>query len=182
MSTKSSDGNRKRGKYKTYNDDQKKQIIEYMMIHGIEATLTEFGKGDSRITRKKLRSWLESSNKIKAVKGRKTSDAVRDTLLVEWCMQFQKDNGRPPTRREATKKALQLSKDTEFKASKGWLDKFSRKFEIEFTPMKVFSGKGSRKGSGQLDSPLNDSYEVSSPALSGMSSQRRDSDTDEYFS
>jgi len=78
---------------------------------------------------------------VKKVKGRKSNDIPRDKALSEWCRKFQSDTGRAPTRKEAGKKALELNNDPTFKGSKGWLDKFSKKFQIEFTPLKVFPPK-----------------------------------------
>mmetsp|Transcript_5753 Transcript_5753/g.4945 ORF Transcript_5753/g.4945 Transcript_5753/m.4945 type:complete len:196 (+) Transcript_5753:654-1241(+) len=78
-------------------------------------------------------------------------------------MNYQKDNSRPPTRKEAAKKALELSNDPTFKASKGWLDKFSRKNSIEFTPLKIFP---SRKKRSELGSQTS---EDASPSIESLS-------------
>ena len=75
-------------------------------------------------------------------------------------MTFQTEHGRPPSRKETTAKALELSGDPSFQASKGWLDKFSRKFNIEFTPLKIIPPRGRKKvktgesGSGSATSTL----------------------------
>ena len=156
-----------------------------MSLFGIEKTLQEFANQEHKITRRKLKSWIESQNKVKGgtevpfsvkpvVKGRKTSDANRDTTLFEWCIEFQKEKGRPPTRKEAAKRALELSSDEQFKASKGWLDKFSKKYQVEFTPLKVFPSRGKKiKKNGDgiseitgVDSPEN----IYSPSLDGSCS------------
>lgn len=50
-----------------------------------------------------------------------------------------------PTRKEFTSMALKLSNDTEFKASKGWLDKFSKRHRLDFTPSKNVIGAPSSK-------------------------------------
>lgn len=79
------------------------------------------------------------------MKGRKTNDPNRDQALYEWCLKFINEYERAPTRKEATKKALELSEDPSFQASKGWLDKFSRKYNIEFTPLKISPPKAGKK-------------------------------------
>jgi len=112
-----------------------------MKIHGIQSTLENFSDQTNKITKRKLKSWLDSQHKVKGVKGRKTNDPNRDQALHEWCTSFHKDTGRSPTRKEATKRALELSGDPSFQASKGWLDKFSRKYMVEFTPLKIVPGK-----------------------------------------
>jgi len=66
---------------------------------------------------------------------------------------------------------LELSKDIEFKASKGWLDKFSRKYDIEFTPLKVFPSRAKKHrmpGEEGFGSSMSESFETSS-VNSGMS-------------
>jgi len=140
-----SDSSNKRGKYRTYTDDEKTHIINFMMKHGIQKTLEIFSGGEHKITKRKLKSWLENQNKVKGVKGRKSTDPVRDDVLYKWCINFQTEHGRPPSRKETTTKALELSGDPSFQASKGWLDKFSRKFNIEFTPLKIIPPRGRKK-------------------------------------
>jgi len=132
---------KKRGKYKIYTEEEKAKILNFMMKHGIQKTLEIFSSNTHKITKRKLKSWMESTTKIKGIKGRKTNDPNRDQALYEWCMGFQKDYGRAPTRKEATKKALELSADSSFQASKGWLDKFSKKYNYEFTPLKIIPPK-----------------------------------------
>jgi len=61
--------------------------------------------------------------------------------------------------------ALKLSSDAEFKASKGWLDKFSKKHKLEFTPAKNVSRRSSKFNLDEenyFDSSFNDSLENSS--------------------
>lgn len=113
------------------------------------------------------------------VKGRKSSDTNRDTRLFEWCNEFVESEGRTPTRKEAARKALELSNDPTFKASKGWLDKFSRKFDVEFTPLKVFPSrnKNSRHGS-VLDSSMTDSVDIDSSSCYSGTPRVKDIDDD----
>lgn len=142
---------KKRGKYKIYSEEEKAKILNFMMKHGIQKTLEIFSSNTHKITKRKLKSWMESQHKVKGVKGRKTNDPNRDHALYDWCIAFQRDCGRAPTRKEATKKALELSADSSFQASKGWLDKFSKKFNYEFTPLKIIPPK-KKKGDGFIDS------------------------------
>lgn len=125
-----------------------------------------------RLQKRKLKSWIDNQHKVKGVKGRKTNDPNRDQALYDWCLSFQRDYNRAPTRKEATKKALEISEDSTFQASKGWLDKFSRKYNIEFTPLKTIPGKNKMSGSGFLDSDSGSfsdasSYEGVSPTIQG---------------
>jgi hypothetical protein len=151
-SVSDSDSAKKRGKYRTYTDDEKNHIISFMLKHGTQKTLEIFSGGEHKITKRKLKSWIDSQHKIKGVKGRKSNDPSRDQALHRWCMDFQNEHGRPPSRKEATQKALELSGDPNFQASKGWLDKFSRKYNIEFTPLKIIPPRGRKKVKTDSDS------------------------------
>lgn len=141
-----------------------------MQTHGVEKTLQEYGALDEKITRRKLKGWQEAQNKVKGVKGRKTSDASRDQALYEWCLKFQQEKGRAPTRKEAAQVALEYSHDEAFKASKGWLDKFSKKYQIDFTPLKVFPSRAKKL---KKEGDLGESEET--PSRDGTSSIYSDS-------
>jgi hypothetical protein len=146
------DSAKKRGKYRTYTDDEKNHIISFMAKHGMQKALEIFSGGEHKITKRKLKSWIDSQHKIKGVKGRKSNDPSRDQALHLWCMDFQNEHGRPPSRKEATQKALELSGDPNFQASKGWLDKFSRKYHIEFTPLKIIPPRNRKQVKTESDS------------------------------
>lgn len=165
-----SEANNKRGKYKIYSDNEKSTIMNFMMKHGMQKTLEIFSGSAHKITKRKLKSWIENQYKVKGVKGRKTNDPNRDQTLYDWCLEFQKETGRPPTRKEATKKALELSEDPSFQASKGWLDKFSRKFQIDFTPLKIIPPKHRKKVDGfLLDSDSGSALSGSDSPAEGIS-------------
>ncbi len=50
--------------------------------------------------------------------------------LLDWYNITSKEKGRVITTREFRDKALKLSKDPTFRASKGWLQKFRRRHPI----------------------------------------------------
>ena len=52
--------------------------------------------------------------------------------LLDWYYNVTKSKGRKITTREFKEKALKLSKDPNFRASKGWLQKFRRRHNIKF--------------------------------------------------
>jgi hypothetical protein len=176
-----SGSNKRRGKYKVYSETEKSTIINFMMKHGIQKTLEIFSDKNHKITKRKLKSWIDSQHKIKGVKGRKTTDPNRDQTLYEWCSLFQREYGRAPTRKEATKRALELSGDPTFQASKGWLDKFSRKYNIEFTPLKIIPPKNKKKAGGFLEDDSGSAFSNSdssgvdniSPLLQAMQPQQQ---------
>lgn len=54
--------------------------------------------------------------------------------LVEWIHQQQAETNQLLTRCQIKRKAKEISTVNSFKASKGWLDKFRRRHNIEFRP------------------------------------------------
>ena len=51
--------------------------------------------------------------------------------LLEWYIDTSKLKGQKITTKEFKEKALKLSKDPSFRASKGWLQKFRRRHKIK---------------------------------------------------
>jgi hypothetical protein len=51
--------------------------------------------------------------------------------LLDWYKKESKEKGRKIKTREFKEKALQFSKDPTFRASKGWLQKFRRRYNIK---------------------------------------------------
>ena len=51
--------------------------------------------------------------------------------LLDWYKKESKEKGRKIKTREFKEKALKLSKDPNFRASKGWLQKFRRRHNIK---------------------------------------------------
>ena len=63
--------------------------------------------------------------------GRKRMDEEMELDLYNWCIQEGLNLGRPVTRKMIRQRALELSKfPNKFKASKGWTDKFVKKFNL----------------------------------------------------
>jgi hypothetical protein len=51
--------------------------------------------------------------------------------LMDWYTATSKQKGRIITTKEFKRKALEFSKDSTFRASKGWLQKFRRRHNIK---------------------------------------------------
>lgn len=65
-----------------------------------------------------------------------------DDKLHEWCLEESLKLGKPVTRIQIRTKALQLTKfPGKFKASKGWTDKFVKKFNIRKEIIKYLNRK-----------------------------------------
>lgn len=62
--------------------------------------------------------------------GRKALDSEMEKRLSEYCL-FQRERGIKLRRKEIRSMALRMfKKDANFKASKGWTDKFVRKYNL----------------------------------------------------
>lgn len=53
-----------------------------------------------------------------------------ESKLLKWFETYHKTKGNKVTTKEFKKMALYYSKDTNFRASKGWLQKFRKRHEI----------------------------------------------------
>ena len=63
--------------------------------------------------------------------GRKIKEPEMVKKLLDWYKDTAKNKGRKITTKEFKEKALNLSKDPNFRASKGWLQKFRRRHKIK---------------------------------------------------
>ena len=78
-----------------------------------------------KVPRKSLRRWLFVGSQ------RKTKNPEMEEKLVEWYNEIVKKNGVYITAKMIRDKAVKISKDKDFLASKGWLEKFKKKFNIQ---------------------------------------------------
>jgi hypothetical protein len=116
---------RKRGKYITYNEEEKKNFIEMVNQTSIKEVSNIHG-----IQIKLLYRWIKYGCQRKKGCGRKIIDEEMEKKLVEW-INKQKKTEMKITRRMITDKALSLSTKVEFKASQGWFHKFVIRYNIE---------------------------------------------------
>lgn len=69
--------------------------------------------------------------------GRKLLDAALERNLYEWILQQMRETKDKVSRSQIREKALQLSAfKGRFKASKGWTDKFIRKYNLKRAAMR----------------------------------------------
>lgn len=76
---------------------------------------------------KNLRRWILVGVDNRKNCGRKTEDPEMESELVEWCKTTKTTNTT-----KIRYKALELSKNSSFKASNGWFDKFKKKHSYLF--------------------------------------------------
>ena len=83
-----------------------------------------------KVPRKSLRRWSYVGCHRKKGCGRKTKNPQMEEKLVEWYNNMTK-SGISVTAKMIRDKAVEISTDKDFLASKGWLEKFKRKFDIK---------------------------------------------------
>lgn len=83
-----------------------------------------------KVPRKSLRRWSYVGCNRKKGCGRKTKNPQMEAKLVEWYNNITK-KGISVTAKMIRDKAVEISTDRDFLASKGWLEKFKRKFDIK---------------------------------------------------
>ena len=92
-----------------------------------------------KVPRKSLRRWSHVGCLRKKGCGRKTKNPLMEAKLVQWYNEIIKKNINV-TAKMIRDKAVEISNDKDFLASKGWLEKFKKKNGI-----KIFNNKRSRK-------------------------------------
>lgn len=68
--------------------------------------------------------------------GRKVKDPKMEKLLYEWYKQTHLDKGIPVSSKDIKAKAKSFSSVDDFAASKGWLEKYKNKFQLELVRAK----------------------------------------------
>jgi hypothetical protein len=63
--------------------------------------------------------------------GRKTQDPIMEKKLMEWYIDHHEVKKNPVTAKLIKRKALEFSLNKDFTASKGWLEKFKKKYQLE---------------------------------------------------
>ncbi len=94
---------------------------------------------------KNLRRWDKVGCIRKKGCGRKNKDPEMDQKVLKWYDEISKLK-RKPTGSEIRKFALKVCKDKTFIASKGWLEKFKKKYHIELYRVKQLKAKKELSG------------------------------------
>ena len=88
-----------------------------------------------KVPRKSLRRWSHVGCNRKKGCGRKTRNPEMENKLVEWYNEVVNQNVNVSAKM-IRDKAVQISEDKDFLASKGWLEKFKKKFNIKIVTHK----------------------------------------------
>lgn len=117
----------KRGKYLMYSEAFKEECIEEVKKNnGNEKDVAKF----YNIPLKKLKRWIEIGPKRLEGGGRKVMDPQMEVNLIKW-INSETEKGSKLSGKEIQDKAKYLSKVDKFLASKGWLEKFLKKYDIK---------------------------------------------------
>lgn len=81
---------------------------------------------------KSLKRWMKVGCERKKGGGRKTKDPVMERNLYEWYIE-RKNGGDGITAKMIKEKAMELTNCQDFIASKGWLDKFKVRYNLEIS-------------------------------------------------
>ena len=85
-----------------------------------------------KVPRKSLRRWLFVGCQRKKGCGRKTKNPEMEEKLVKWYKEITATKKELCiTAKMIRDKAMKISKDKDFLASKGWLEKFKKKYNIQ---------------------------------------------------
>ena len=117
--------NKKRSKYAMYSFEVKRQCIDMVKRHDIKEVAAKYP-----VPLKSLKRWIQIGPERKKGGGRKVRDPSMEYKLFTWYKNL-KTLGFFVNPRMIKTKALELTTMNDFNASKGWLAKFSKKFELD---------------------------------------------------
>lgn len=106
--------------------EDKKFCIELVNKHRLPI---EIVSSFCRVPKKSLCRWLSIGAERQKGCGRKLKDPQMEKKLIEWYSQAVQ-RGLYPSARMIRNKALQFTTAKDFLASKGWLEKFKKKYGI----------------------------------------------------
>lgn len=83
------------------------------------------------IPSKNIRRWIREGPYRKKGCGRKSIDLEMEKKVYDWCIDRMEITQKRVSRDQIRRQALKfMSKNMPFKASKGWTDKFVRKYNL----------------------------------------------------
>ena len=130
-----------RGKYKLVSQDIKLQALDRIRQGASIRVVAE----EMDIPMKNLHRWMKYGANRKKGGGRKKYNDQIEVQLFQWCMDQGLAQGRPVSRIQIKEKALEMSNCEKFVASKGWIDKFVRKFQARKLMVKTLRVMGVNK-------------------------------------
>lgn len=133
-----------RSKYRMLDAETKRKAIEMARTQSLKLASATYNAPV-----KSLKRWIKVGHLRKKGGGRKTKDPSMEKDLYQWYLDM-KDKGVQLTARAVKNKAIELTKCGDFIASKGWLDKFKVRYNLDIVK------EGNKSGSY----PHNSSYSM----------------------
>lgn len=118
---------RKRQKYKMLPTDLKRKAVDLARYKTPKFSANFYG-----VPLKSLKRWMKVGCERKKGGGRKTKDPIMEKNLYAWYIDM-KTRGETVTAKMIKDKAIALTNCSDFIASKGWLDKFKVRFNLEIS-------------------------------------------------
>ena len=118
---------RKRNKYKMLPTDIKHKAVELAQNRGAKYSAMFYS-----VPLKSLKRWMKVGCERKKGGGRKTKDPLMEKNLYNWYRE-KKNRGENITAKMIKERAIELTNCSDFIASKGWLDKFKVRFNLEIS-------------------------------------------------
>ena len=112
--------------YSMHTPSFKKKLCELTQSHGLKSVSNHY-----KVPVKSLKRWLTVGYERKKGGGRKSKDPVMENKLYKWYEEYHITNNQPVTSSIIKKKALEFRTNNDFYASKGWLEKFKKKYNLE---------------------------------------------------
>lgn len=109
-----------RGRYKILSEEEKKNIVQESQKSTIVDVAKKYGVSVNNICR-----WRKRCNRRSGA-GRKVTDTEMEGQLLDW---IESQSG-VICRREVQEKAKELAKQSDFKASKGWFERFYKRNKL----------------------------------------------------
>ena len=160
---------------------QKRDIIKYLTCNEDESSLekqSSIFQELSRLTKihkKSLKRIAISGPQRKKGGGRQRLDSIMEKKLTVYVIELNK-RGRPPTREEVVRLAQLLRTVNNFRASKGWLDRYLKRVQNELN-----QNPGSEKYFRLMPAVYIKTYESKKPILSCLEEMGASSEFIEKF-
>lgn len=116
----------KRGKYRMYSAEEKREYLNLLKEINIKKVANDYN-----VPLKNLKRWIKVGFQRKKGCGRKVRDPNLEKYLIDW-YNYKRKMKKCVTVSLFLTKAKKFNKLTDFKASKGWLNKVKLKHNLYF--------------------------------------------------